>query len=291
MAENWGFQAVLDGLFARLGKEVSRGVAEGIQRSGLLQKIQPVIRASPGRRNPKPDRSRGTSETCSIAGCKLQTRSKGLCSKHYERAQNQEKKEGSANKAIVVPKTAPVKKKTKPVASTKSVQKGTAKRVPQANVKKKIAAKKITPRSASRKNAAKKSAPIATARKASTRKRAINLLRPHDQQTDSPAILEPVLPIEQLPAEIEAETVQQQSEPSELKELVGDPGLEVIGSGVGAVEESQPSPDAAVDALPGPSENDPQDCGPCGGQEGIAERQEETLTDGQSAEVQQEPDL
>jgi hypothetical protein len=117
----------------------------------------------------------------------------------------------------------------------------------------------------------------------------MRLLKPQDQQTDAPAILEPVLPSGLLPKEVEAETAKQQSELSEQEELIGVPSSNTTGSGGEAAEEGQPTPDAAGDVLPGTGENDPQDCRPCGDREGIAERQEETLTDGQSAEVLPKP--
>jgi len=164
MARQASFQGILDGLFAQIGKVVARGVAEGIERSGLFKQIHTTVRSNSGKRGPKPGRRRGTSKTCSIADCDLPARAKGLCPKHYQSERYHTRKE-DASRQGTASKKAPVKKKAIEAREEKKTKAGVARRA----TAKKTSPKKRVPRGAAKKAPANKSAPVAT-RKKTTRK-------------------------------------------------------------------------------------------------------------------------
>ena len=106
------FQQAVRLLMTKLGDELARGVAAGLDKSGLGEKLtkllamasnpmvvlkgkQPVTYtpAAETPEQPKATRKkRGAPPlTCSIDGCGLPNRSKGLCSKHYQAKHNADK--------------------------------------------------------------------------------------------------------------------------------------------------------------------------------------------------------
>jgi len=156
MARPANFQNLVNGLLAQLGKAVARGVAEGIERSGLLKQTSTSVRSSLGKRGPKPgSRRRGTHKTCSMAGCDLPARSKGLCSKHYQSERNRARKEGGSTAATGLKKSPLKKKATKTKIARKA--KGVARRA----AAKKASPKKKVQRAVTKKASPKKPAPVA----------------------------------------------------------------------------------------------------------------------------------
>ena len=169
MARPANFQNLVNGLLAQLGKAVARGVAEGIQRSGLLKQIHTSVQSSPGKRGPKPGRRRrGIHKTCSMAGCDQPARSKGLCSKHYQSERNRARKEVGGTAATGVKKS-PLKKKATKAKVSRKAKAGVARRA----AAKKASPKKKIQRAVTKRASAKKPAPVA-ARKNKPGKRKAN---------------------------------------------------------------------------------------------------------------------
>jgi hypothetical protein len=108
MANKTNAQRLLDSLFKQIASEVARGVAQGLARSGLQKSIQALSRdiqkSHPAAKSRKSGRKRGRpkgkARTCSIKGCKLPARAKGLCSKHYQQKRYAQLKKKSAGKKV-----------------------------------------------------------------------------------------------------------------------------------------------------------------------------------------------
>lgn len=84
-------QKSLDRLVAYLGTQIAKAVAERVGKKLTPKKA--AKKKKPGRKTKasqpkgrKGKKSRGKPKKCSIRGCKNPARSKGLCSKHYQKA-------------------------------------------------------------------------------------------------------------------------------------------------------------------------------------------------------------
>lgn len=97
MARKTNIENFLGSLLTQISGEIARGVTLGLERSGLLGTLKKVS-GKPGRKPTRAvnGRKRSTKKkkpsTCSVKGCGLPARTKGLCTKHYQQKRYAEMK-------------------------------------------------------------------------------------------------------------------------------------------------------------------------------------------------------
>ncbi len=126
MARKSNIQNMIGSLLSQISGEIARGVTQGIERSGLLGTLKKA--ASVSGKTKTGGKKRGAKKkkptNCSVKGCNLPARTKGLCTKHYQQKRYAElKKKGTDKTPVKRPARKPAKKTA---TKTKSIKKKAA---------------------------------------------------------------------------------------------------------------------------------------------------------------------